>query len=135
MQTENKSLTRRFAEDFVGRNDPAVADEILAPDFVAYTPITPPVEGREAFKGFVAGFHSAFPGLRVTLEDEFLAGDRAVVRFTADATHTGDLMGLAPTGTRLSISETHVLKMRGGRIVEDHVSDNTLDLARLVAQA
>lgn len=135
MQTNSKTISQRFVE-FQATKDMSIADEILDPDFIAYIPISPePIRGCEAYKQLVVGFHTAFPGLAVTLEDEFAIGDRGFVRFTAIGTHRGELMGVAPTGKQLIITETHIFRFKGGKIVEDYVSDNTLDLAQLVGAA
>ncbi len=130
MQT-NKTISQWFVE-FQATNDSSIADRILSPELVAYTPISPPVKGREAYKAFVASFHAAFPDLIVTLEDEFATADRAFVRFTAIGTHRAELMGVAPTDKQLTITETHIFRLHDGKIVEDYVSDNTLDLAQLM---
>ena len=129
----NNQIVEQFIA-FTGSADPQVAQAIFAPDFVAHTPITEPIHGVDAFVQFIAGFGRGFPDLEFTLDDVFVnvSGDKAVVRFTAIGTHQGELAGIAPTGEQLTIGETHVLTLRAGKIVSDHVADNTLDLARLL---
>jgi predicted ester cyclase len=41
---------------------------------------------------------------------------------------TGMLLGIAPTRRKVEFTETHLLRISGGRIAEDHVSANLLDL-------
>jgi len=53
---------------------------------------------------------------------------RAAVRRTWRGTHTGELFGRAPIHRTIEFSETHLLRIPGGRIAEDHVSANLLDL-------
>jgi predicted ester cyclase len=41
-----------------------------------------------------------------------------VVRLTASATHTGEFMGMPPSGRRYTIGEIHIFRVRDGLIVE-----------------
>jgi hypothetical protein len=58
-----------------------------------------PVRGRDQVKAFVAQFHAANPGLRVTLHDEFVSpdGTRACFRFVIHFHNTGPFYGNPPT--------------------------------------
>ena len=61
--------------------------------------------------------------------DQVINDDRrAAVRWTWRGTHTGELFGIAPIHRTIEFSETHFLRIPGGRITEDHVSANLLDL-------
>ena len=69
-------------------------------------------------------FRSAFPDLRVTTEDVLEEGDRVALRWKAEGTHRGDLMGLAPTGKRVTLTGIEILRVSGGKIVERWAEDN-----------
>ncbi len=60
---DNKALAYRYNNDFHNANDPAVADEVLAPGFVMHLafPGTPDPMDREGLKGVVAIFHPTSP--------------------------------------------------------------------------
>ena len=124
---EPESLARRFVEA-LGTNDEALLDALYDPEVVLYTPLAWPVRGREAVKAFVAQFHAANPGLRVTLHDEFATADRACFRFVIHFHNTGAFYGNPPTGERGTMSETHAVRLREGRIVEQFVGDNTFSM-------
>ena len=54
---ESKALVRRVREEFISTGDMAVADALLAPEFVYHGPaMLPEVRGREAFKQTIAAF-------------------------------------------------------------------------------
>jgi len=55
-------------------------------------------------------------------------GMRVAIRWTWSGTHTGNLLGIAPTNRKIEFTETHLLRISGDRIAEDHVSANLLDL-------
>ena len=56
------------------------------------------------------------------------AQDRIVYVWRIDATHTGDLRGMPPTGQTVSFSGVAIDRLEGGQIVEEWVYFNLLDL-------
>ena len=45
------------------------------------------------------------------------------------------LWGIAPTGRNIAFSETHLIRISGDRIAEDHVFANVLDLLNQLGAA
>ncbi len=64
MSSENKATVRRFFEDVFNEQDFAVADEIVAADYINHNPAPGELPGREGLKQFVAYLHSANDGMR-----------------------------------------------------------------------
>ena len=62
---------------------------------------------------------SAFPDLRVTLEDDIAEGNKVVSRWRAQGTHQGELMGIAPTGNQMAITGITIDRIEEGKIVEE----------------
>ena len=124
-----ETLPQRFVRA-LGTNDPDLLDSVYDPDAVLYTPLAWPVRGREALKDFVAQFHTAYPGLRVTLHDEFFSpdGTRACFRFVIHFENTGPFYGHPPTGDSGTMSETHAVRIKNGRIAEQFVGDNNFSM-------
>jgi len=87
--------------------------------------------GPEAGMAVGQMFATAFPDGRIDLRQIHTAGDTAIVEFTGSGTHSGDLMGIAPTGRRISIPVITVLTVRGGRIVSER---EYMDMAHLMRQ-
>ncbi len=136
IRTDNLAITRRYVEKFLGMNDGSVADEVLDPNFIYYTEISPdkkPIRGLEATKQAIDGLHKSFPDIRLNIEDIFAGEDRVVVRFKAVGTHRGPVLGIAPTGKQIIFVETHVFRFRDGKITEDYVSGNNYEFPFLVA--
>lgn len=124
-----ETLPQRFVRA-LGTNDPELLDAVYDPEVVLYTPLAWPVRGRDGLKEFVSQFHAAYPGLRVTLHDEFTSADgaRACFRFVIHFHNTGSFYGKPPTGERGTRSETHAVRIRDGRIVEQFVGDNNFSM-------
>jgi len=114
---ENKDIVRRFYEEIWNRGNMKLVDELLSTDFVDHNPqMSGP--GRENAKKLFAMYRTAFPDLRMTVEDQIAEGDEVVTRFSAHGTHRGELMGISPTGKHTSITGIDILRLAKGRIVE-----------------
>jgi ketosteroid isomerase-like protein len=123
------SLARRFADAF-GRKDLDVLSDIYAQDVALYTPLAWPASGREAVTAFAMEFHAANPGLRIALHDEFYSpdGTRACWRIRLHYHNTAPFYGQPPTDEAGVMTETHVVRLAGGRIVEHVVGDNAFHM-------
>jgi predicted ester cyclase len=124
MNMSNKEIVRRFSDEVWGRGDLTVADEILAVNLIEHNPLPGQAAGRDGHKQIVGLFRSAFPDLRVTTEDLVEDGDRVALRWKAEGTHHGDLMGLSPTGKRVLLTGIEILRIANGEIVERWAEDN-----------
>ncbi|HEY8505179.1 MAG TPA: ester cyclase [Gemmataceae bacterium] len=75
--------------------------------------------GVEAFRdGQHTPFLAAFPDLRVTVEGTVGEGDNVVVRWLATGTHTGEGLGLPPTGKHISIRGMTWIRFENGKMAE-----------------
>ncbi|TGX49110.1 hypothetical protein E5A73_19890 [Sphingomonas gei] len=104
-------------------------DAIIHPDVVINSPAGRDTVGRDALKGWVQAFLSAFRP-RVDLIDHYVAGDRALVAINMHWKHDGTpFFGIEPTGTSGTSVETLLLRLKDGLVTHFDVADNTLDLA------
>jgi len=116
---ENKAVVRRFNEamkQYWRTGNTRLFDEVLAPDYVQHWPGFP--ADREGYLQMLRMFRAAFPDLEKTTEDMLADGDKVIDRVTVRGTHTGEFMGLPPTGKRMMITEMHIAQLAGGKIVE-----------------
>ena len=118
----NKIAVRRFLEEFLSCGDPAVADQVLAPDFVDHNPSNPELSGRENVKRSVRDWCAAFPDTHTVVDDLIAEADRVAARWTSTATQRGAFMGIPATGARVTVTASGLFRLSGGRIVEswDH---------------
>jgi ketosteroid isomerase-like protein len=103
-----------------GKRDRTKLDEFYAADAVLYTPLTGPLRGRDAIWDYFSELHDAFPGLRVTLHDQFgsAAGDRSCLRVHLAWQNSGSFRGHAATGRSGDMPETHSFLFRDGQVTE-----------------
>ena len=122
----NKAVVRRFIEEVQNNKNMDLFDELNAEDFVNLSAPPGMPNDREGGKMYLGGFLSAFPESRVVVDDMIAEGDRVVTKKTFTGTHTGEFMGIAPTGNAVTIQYVDILRLRDGRIVEHWLSMDQL---------
>lgn len=127
-----RAAMRQFVEKVWNEGDLAAADQYIAPDYVRHDPAAPAdVQGLDGFKEVVAMYRTAFPDLRLDIEDIIAGGDRGetvALRWTGSGTHQGELMGVAPTGKQVNSSGHTFLRLEKGKIAEEWVQWDNLGL-------
>jgi len=133
MSEENKALVRRWFEEVFNQQDFDVAEEIVAQDHVDHDPTLPDTpSGPEGVKQSVSLYHGAFPDAHITVEDQIAEGDLVATRWTGRGTHQGDLMGVPPSGNRVTVAGITINRISGGKIVESWDSYDALGMMQQV---
>lgn len=131
---ENKSLMRRFYEEFWCKGNADAVDELAAPDFVDHQLPAGWPQGRDGLKKLVREWRTGFPDMHETIEDLIAEGDRVTGRFILTGTHQGPFLGIDPTGEQVRLSGIDIVRMEDGRIAEWWYSEDTMGLLRQLGQ-
>ena len=116
---QNKATVRRWSDELWGQGKLAVADEILAKDYVRHDPGDPfPAHGPEDVKRIVSALRAMLPDLAIHVEAIVAEGDLVASRYTATATDTVGYMGMPPTGKSIRASAMQMFRFDHGLIVE-----------------
>ena len=110
---ENKKIVRRFIEAYNKRNLDLI-DDFVAPDYVDHTNKV----DREGLKQLFNMGLTAFPDWHETIEDIIAEGDKVWVRLAYTGTHTGEFMGLAPTGKKITSKAVDIYRIVNGKLAE-----------------
>jgi predicted ester cyclase len=112
---QNKAVVREFMMEVLSGRNLGITDEVLAPNYVNL------MTGADlsGFKGMLTAMSTALSDVRFEIDDLIAEGDSVVVRWKMEATHTGSLMGEAPTGKRVSSRGLTYYRLVNGQIVED----------------
>jgi predicted ester cyclase len=100
----------------VNAHDPARFAEICAADYIQHS-------GRSA-NGLAAqvenfrGVFARWPDIAMTVEDRIFGDGKLVARNVFAATHTQTVLGIAPTGRRVSFRTIDVWRVAGGKFAE-----------------
>ena len=114
----NKATNRRFYEEVINQKRLAVIDEVAGANYVSHSfpPGLPP--GREGLKAFVSAFHAAFPDGHLSIDQMIAEGETVATRLTFRGTHTGDFMGIPPTGKQVVVPALDMARYADGKLVE-----------------
>jgi steroid delta-isomerase-like uncharacterized protein len=115
---QNKAVVRRMNMEFIQDRKLEVADEILADRFINHTPTPGLSAGKDGVRAFFEIMWHAFPDLKVEIFDQIAEGATVTTRKAFHATHTGDFMGIPPTGKRVQIDVIDVIRLEDGRFTE-----------------
>jgi len=125
---QNKAIVGRWFTEFWGHPwNPAIVDELAAPDMLLQYSLHAPRRGRADVKAFMAGFRQAFPDLAFAGAASLIAeGEYVVGRWIGGGTHTGPafsdfLAGSLPaaSGRKMRFTGTTVLRVVNGKIAEE----------------
>jgi uncharacterized protein (TIGR02246 family) len=125
-----RSLAERYTAAWNSRN-PATVAAFFAPDGSLTINGGTPSVGRGAIAGVARGFMTAFPDLKLTMDDVLAQGDRAVYQWTFEGTNTGP----GGTGHRVRFSGFEVWRVGAdGLVAESQGHYDTLVYRQQLAQ-
>ena len=114
---ENKAIVRRINDEAWTGGNLDVIDELVAGDFVTTVVGAPEqIRGRQGFREFVVMYRTAFPDLRINVDEQIAEGDIVVTRWTGTGTHEGELMGMPATGKQVTTAGINVDRVAGGKL-------------------
>jgi len=129
MSDTNKNVVRRLFEEVWNKGNLPVADQLFASTYRHHDPSTLDFgQGPESEKSRVNLYRTAFPDLRLTVEDLISEGETVMARWSCRGTHKGDLSGIAPTGKQFTISGISIARFISGKMVEGWVNWDALGL-------
>jgi predicted ester cyclase len=125
---ENKVSVRRFSEEVFNKKNLAAIDDFYAPNLIDHSLPPQGPGGIEGERQGIAMFLTAFPDLRLTVEDIIVEGDKIVVRMTFRGTHQGAFVGIPPTGKQVTVTEIAILRIANGKVIEQWINTDELGL-------
>ena len=119
MSPDRITWAHRWFDEVWNKGRLEAIDELMAPDAAIHGLADGAgVNGTAAFKDFTARFRGAFPDIHVRVVQTVEEGDTIVSRWTATMTHTGDQLGIAPTGRQVGVTGMSISRLRDGVMVE-----------------
>ena len=115
---ENEALVRRYFEEGWVKRNLAAVDELMVPNYVEHQIPDGRLTSRHSLKQLLAMYYKAFPDMKSVLHDIFAQGDRVMYRWSVDATHLGDWLGIPPTGNHMRATGITIYRIVGGKAVE-----------------
>ena len=130
-QQENIAAQKKFGEAVNSGNLGALRD-IVAPDAVDHDPAPNQGLGPEGFITYFTELRTAFPDLKIAVDHMVADDDNVAFAYTVTGTHDGPLMGLAPTGKKISARGMQITRFENGMQVERWGSSDQLGIMQQI---
>ncbi len=123
MASNPEAVVRRLVDQVYNRGEFERFDELFTADTIDHTPLPgqPPTLQAPGIDGVLATmrlWRSAFADLEMTVHELTTDGELVWWRWTAAATHVGELAGITPTGEAVQMHGIELVRMSGGKIAE-----------------
>lgn len=130
MNSPKKDVLRWY--EAFNTKEPALVDGILSEDWVDVPPAPGQLSGRQGAKDILVQLTTAFPDLKIKVEDVLQDGNRVVVRSEISGTQSGSFMGLPAQNRTMTIIAIDIHEFKNGRIVRSwHTEDWLTGLRQL----
>jgi predicted ester cyclase len=114
--TENQEVFRRVIEQGFNEGKLAELDRWVAADYVEHQFGGEP--GVQGLKSLIQQLRTAFPDLKMTIEDSVASDDKVWARLRCRGTQKGPLMGIPPTGKPIDTTAVEIVRIQNGKLVE-----------------
>jgi predicted ester cyclase len=118
-EEENVAIARLWHEAVINQRDPAVLDEILAPEVIHHAAGGyPDTMDSAGVTSMMDDFLTSFPDLHYAFDLWIVQDDFVVERYTASGTQDGPLGDLPPSGRKATWTGINIFRIECGRIAE-----------------
>lgn len=125
---DTKEIARLLFEE-PWKGNMGVIDEYVAPTYIGHDPSEPePIRGPQGFRAYVEKYLAGFPDGRITVDEQFAAGDRVATRWTGRGTHEGEIADISPTGKEVTVTGLTFSRFEDGKLVEDWTTWDALGM-------
>jgi predicted ester cyclase len=129
MAVDIKQSHRRMFEEAWGKGNLAVFDEICDRGFRGHDPVTGDTDLAKE-RELCRMYRTAFPDITCTLLGSYADNETVVTHWRMSGTHRGALMGVEPTGGRVTVEGISIGKFRSGKLAESWTQWDGLGLLR-----
>jgi steroid delta-isomerase-like uncharacterized protein len=123
-----EEIVREFIERCVNRRELKRTRRFWTADGTWHGTAFGETSGLAEFEEALERFLTAFPDLRLKIEDAVARDDRVALRLTLTGTHEGEFIGVPPTGRSVEFAAIAFFRLEGDRIAEEWFSGDVYGL-------
>lgn len=115
---ENKALAQRLCSDFntvLNGRDPATLTEL---DLTVFDEIMTPDLAKQTKQNLIPEVYGLWGDHHIEITDMIAEGEKVWARVATSGGHTGDFLGVAPTGKRWTNTGVLFIRVLDGKIAE-----------------
>ncbi len=112
-----RDLGRRWFDEVWNHGRREAIAEMMTPACIIHDGETDSA-GPDGFYPFFDRMNGSFSQIQVTVEDTIAEGDAACIRWSCSAKHTGEGLGIPPTGKTVHFTGITILRAASGKVVE-----------------
>lgn len=128
-EARNKAVLERLYAGVWNGRDPAVADELVAPDYYIHDrDLAAELRGPALYKALANETRKSFSDMKFDIEDLLASGEKVALRWTMVGTHDGPLVGIEPTGQEVTLSAIEINRFEDGQLAETWSENDMLGL-------
>jgi steroid delta-isomerase-like uncharacterized protein len=114
------TTTMRSAYERINAGDIAGFGDLVADEFVEHEELPGLTPTKEGVLEYFRVLLTAFPDMRMDVEDLIASDDKTVARVKITGTHNGEFMGVPPTGTPVEVRLIDIMKFDDAGLVSEH---------------
>lgn len=126
--SDARETIRRIHEDAIGQGQAELIDELFHPEFVNHTAQEWEPPDRSGVEMVLDMLQSAFSDTEATVHRVVVDGDQVAWRWTLRGVHTGELLGIPPSGNRVEMAFNDLGTLRDGQLAELWTETDMLSL-------
>jgi len=128
---DTREIARSYFERLINRHDLGFIPTLFDPAISFHDPAIIPggqVSGHDGVHRFFTTFFQVFPDVHFNIDDLFVEGEKAAIRFTWTGTHRARFLGIDITERHVTVPGIDIFHVSGGRIAEVQVAFDRLEL-------
>ena len=119
---QNKATIHKLYEEILNEGQWERLAPIIAEDYVGVNN----QKGPAAFAATIKGLRQGFPDIKWTVEDLVAEGDKVVVRWSWQGTHSNTFTGFQPTHKSLNNHAIAIYQFRDNQIIQTWLESDRL---------
>jgi steroid delta-isomerase-like uncharacterized protein len=116
-----KTAVQQVIEEAWNKGNFDVLEKTTAEGYVYHIPPFPDVKGLEGYKQRIKDYRSAFPDLKISVDEVIVQGNTVAVRWTLTGTHKGQIptLPIPPTGKKVVLKGCDMSHWKDGKNIEE----------------
>ena len=106
--------------------------EVFAPDVKDHDPAPGQGPGPDGFIAFFTDLRTAFPDLKVEVEEMVADEEKVAIAYTLTGTHKGNFLGIPPTDKKIKARGVQIARFKDAKIVERWGSSDELGILKQI---